>query len=121
MWARVVEVMLGCWLALSPFIFAHGADEPALWWNDLVSALVTMTLALCSFWRPLRYAHLGILGVGLWLVAYAYVTPPPPPPASQNHVVIGLLLLMLAIIPNDASQPPESWQEFYAHPQRRRE
>lgn len=27
MWARVVEVMLGCWLAVSPFVFRHSADE----------------------------------------------------------------------------------------------
>jgi hypothetical protein len=114
MWARVVEVMLGGWLALSPFIFAHAADQPMLWWNDLVSAVVIIILAVCSFWRPLRHAHLGILGVGVWLIGYGYLAPLPPPPASQNHVVLGVLLLMFAIIPNDASRPPASWRDLRA-------
>ena len=118
MWARVVEVMLGCWLALSPFIFAHAANETALWGNDLFSAAAIIALALCSFWRPWQYAHLGIFGVGLWLVMSGYFAPTPPPPASQNHVVIGLLLLMFAIIPNDASCPPDSWRDFRVTPER---
>ena len=87
----------------------------------IVSAVIIMTLALCSFWRPLQYAHLGTLGMGLWLIAYRYFTPTPPLPASQNHVVIGLFLLMLVIIPNKASQPPKSWREFYSDPERLRE
>ena len=114
MWARVVEVMLGCWLAASPFIFAHAAEKPSLWWNDLTSAVVIMTLALCSFRRPWRYAHLGILVVGVWLIISGYFTLTAPPPASQNHIVVGLFLLMFAIIPNDAVQPPESWREANA-------
>ncbi|MGE0821210.1 MAG: hypothetical protein AB7G75_10215 [Candidatus Binatia bacterium] len=110
MWARVVEVMLGCWLALSPFIFAHAADKPTLWWNDLASAGALITFALGSFWHPWRHAHFGILGVALWLLVYGYFTPTPPPPSAQNHIVLGILLLMFAIIPNDANQPPQTWQ-----------
>ena len=63
MWARVIEVMLGCWLALSPFIFRHVPEDRVLWLNDLFSALVVIVVALVSFWGPLRFAHVANLAV----------------------------------------------------------
>lgn len=110
MWARVVEVMLGLWLAISPFIFRHAAENRALWINDLACGFVLVTLALVSFWHPLRHAHLAIALVALWLIAFGFLVPYPAPPASQNHILLGLVLLMFAIIPNDADLPPHSWR-----------
>ncbi|WP_437914095.1 hypothetical protein WME73_48865 [Sorangium sp. So ce302] len=110
MWARVVEVMLACWLAVSPFIFRHGG-RTELWVSDLGCAAIVMTLALASFWRPMRYAHGGIAVVAIWLVAFGYFRcGSPPPAAAQNDILTGLLLLMFAIVPNDASQPPTPWR-----------
>src|SRR5918999_1339915 len=82
MWARIVEVMLGCWLALSPFIFNHPTEKSAWWINDLTSGIALVTLALFSFWRPMRHAHLAIVLLGLWLISFAYLAAPyPTPPA----------------------------------------
>jgi hypothetical protein len=115
MWSRVIELMLGCWLALSPFIFRHGSVEKAFWWNDLLSALAVILLALASFWFPLRYAHLGIVIVAFWLIGFGFsVSPYPAPPALQNDIAVGLLLLMFAIIPNEATRPPRPWRDFLA-------
>jgi hypothetical protein len=104
MWARVVEVMLGLWLAASPFIFRHAAGQTAFWVNDFACAFAIIALALLSFWQRLAYAHLAIGLVALWLIAFGYLTPYPAPPASQNHILLGLVLLMFAIIPNDATE-----------------
>lgn len=113
MWPRTVEVMLGLWLAASPFIFGHSAAEPRLWWNDLVCAALVMTISLASFWGRTRRAHLLNIAVALWLMGFAYFTfGDPPPPAAQNDFAVGILLLMLAIIPTPASVPPQSWIEM---------
>jgi hypothetical protein len=112
MWARIVEVMMGCWLAVSPFIFRHSPEDRVLWFNDLLSATVVILLALVSFWPPLRFAHVANLAVGLWLIAFGFwAFPYPTPPALQNNVVIGLLLLMFAVIPNEANRPPRPWRQ----------
>jgi len=108
MWARAIEVMLGCWLAMSPFVFRHGSEERMLWINDLTCGLAIVTLALLSFWSPLRYMHLAILAPAFWLVFFGFIAGHPAPPASQNHILLGLLLLMFAIIPNEANSPPLS-------------
>jgi len=119
MWARVVEIMLGCWLAASPFIFRHSAENTSWWYNDLFSALAVIVLASSSFLTPLRYAHLGIGLVGLWLIGFGYFSATyPAPPALQNNLLVGLLLLMFAIIPNEALLPPRSWREFYTQDKR---
>lgn len=113
MWARVIEIMLGCWLAVSPFVFRHAADEKVLWLNDLFSALAVIMLALISFWRPLRYAHVAIVVVALWLIGFGFwASGYPAPPALQNDILVGLLLLMFAIIPNEANLPPKAWRRL---------
>jgi hypothetical protein len=112
MWPRVIEVMLSCWLAISPFVFASPSGRTVLIsWNSLTCAAAVALLALLSFWRPLRRAHLGICGVALWLILFAYFKSAyPVAPAFQNYVITGLLLAMFAIIPSEANQGPEVWR-----------
>jgi hypothetical protein len=116
MWARDVEFMLGCWLAASPFIFRHAKDAMLLWITDFTSAALVCTLAVLSYWRPTRHAHLLTILVALWLVGFGrFGAAAPLPPGMQNEIAVGLLLLMFVIIPNRASQPPAAW---YAEPRR---
>lgn len=115
MWARVVEVMLGCWLAVSPFVFRLSSEDRVLWFNDLFSALGVIVLALVSFWPPTQFAHVANFAIGLWLIAFGFFASSyPTPPALQNDIIVGLLLLMFAIIPNHASRPPQPWHDFFA-------
>lgn len=112
MWSRVVEVMLGAWLVISPFIFRHPPSNPGLWINDLAVGTAVIAFGVLSYWGPARLAHLLTILVGCWLIGFAYRQGfGDPSTASQNHLVLGLILMMFAIIPNDASQPPKSWDE----------
>ncbi len=113
MWARVVEVMLGCWLAISPFVFHHSRDDALLWYADWTAATLVTVLALLSYWRPTRWAHLLTIAVALAMVAAGWLQDRPAPPGWQNHIVTGLILLMTAIIPNHAASPPRGWMDFY--------
>ncbi|MCO8122656.1 hypothetical protein NHH03_12990 [Stieleria sp. TO1_6] len=109
MWGRVVEIMTAVWLAASPFIFfAH--SNTSLMWADLSIALLICVLSGLSYWHPTRHAHLLILLVSLGLIVWGRFAVTPPTPMHQNHIVVGLFLLMIALIPNDASQPPKAWQ-----------
>lgn len=113
MWARVIEVTLGCWLAMSPFIFRHGSEDRVLWVNDLLSASAVIVLAVVSFWSPLRFAHVANFVIGLWLIVFGlWASPYPAPPALQNDIVVGILLTIFAILPNQASLPPQPWRDF---------
>ena len=115
MWARVVEIMLGCWLAVSPFVFRHSAEEPILWIVDWAAATAVIVIGLVSYLPWARHIHLGVCLVGLALCGFAYLWEPyPAQPALHNHFVLGLLFLMLGLIPNHASEPPPGWEEAAA-------
>jgi hypothetical protein len=114
MWARVIELMLACWLALSPFIFVHDPTRKFLWINDFTCSCAVALFALLSFWDRWEKSHLLTLAVGFWLYGVAFATfPDPASPAQQNGLLVGLLLSMLAIVPSHAEHPPRPWQEFY--------
>ena len=111
MWARVVEFMLGCWLAVSPFVFRHDGSNRVLLAIDWGSAALIILFALLSYWPPLRRMHLATLLVAVALIAVGRLYfAPAPPPGAQNHIVVGLLLLMFALVPSHASDPPPAWQ-----------
>ena len=115
MWARVVEVMIGVWLAMSPFIFHPEINSPRFWWNDFACAVLIMTWSLLSFWRPARRAHLLQIIMGLWLMGWAFAHgfgKDPVPAALQNDVMTGFTLLMFAILPSKGTRPPASWERM---------
>ena len=114
MWARVVEFMLGCWMAISPFIFAYPSKAALFWATDFGCSVAIAFFAFISFYAPLRKMHLCNLFIGFYLIALGFIlTESPLHNALQNYVVLGIILLMLAIIPTDASQQPKPWLDFY--------
>jgi hypothetical protein len=111
MWARVSEMMLGFWLCISPFVFRGTASVDRFVALDLATGAAVVVLSLASFWRRARLAHLATAALALWLGLQAYFTwERPGPPAAQNEIIVAMLLLILAIIPNDASDPPRPWR-----------
>ena len=110
MWSRVVEIMLGCWLAVSPFVFGHPADATMLWVVDWTCALLVISFAMLSYWPPLCHIHIATALLALLMIGYGRLASPDQvTPALQNHILIGLLLLMFSIVPNNASRPPRWW------------
>lgn len=110
MWARVVEAMLGIWLAISGFIFAVPANETVIWAINFGAALAILMFSLACYSDRARRAHLGTLGVALALTIYGLVQPRPVLDWHQNYILVGLLLAMFAIVPSQAELPPRAWR-----------
>jgi SPW repeat len=113
MWARVAELMLGVWLVISPLVFRGTESVDSFAVRDLSFGAAVIALSLLSFWTHTRWAHLitAVLAVALGLMGY-FGSERPGPPAAQNEIAIGMLLLLLAIVPNQANQPPPAWDRF---------
>ncbi|MDX1582443.1 MAG: SPW repeat protein [Thermoanaerobaculia bacterium] len=114
-WPRLLEIVIGCWLLMSPFLFGHYPDHRALWLSDLISGLAIVVISSMSISRKFFRLYLGNLLVAFWIIVHAYGQSPPPGhaiPAIQNELITGLVLGMVAIIPSDTSRPPREWQEF---------
>ena len=111
MWPRVVELMLACWLAVSPFVFRGTGSAAEYVVSSATAAALIVAASLASFWRPLRRASLATLLCGIGVAAHGYLSAPRPgPPAAQNEIVVGLLLILFAIIPTEANRPPQPWR-----------
>lgn len=114
MWARIVEFMLACWLAISRFIFQYSPEESFFWKNDLVCASLIGLFALLSFNDKLNKMHLCTLAVAGWLFALGYSTfPEEAIPPLENYVALSLLFFMLSVLPSQSDLPPRPWRKFY--------
>lgn len=113
MWARAVEIVLACWLAVSPFIFNHPADAAFLWYSDYACALAIILISSLGLSPRIEKVHLLNLVVSAYLIGVGFTVAAPPPPAYQNYVVVGVVLLVFAVIPTPTTLPPWSWQKFY--------
>ena len=111
MWARIMEFMLGCFLAISPFIFSYESDDYFFFISSFVGASLLITFSLLSYYPKLSKIHLCNLIVSLFLLAVAIIMDKSP--KTQNYAVLGLILLMLNIIPSNASHPPKKWEDYY--------
>lgn len=121
MWARVVEVCLGCWLLASPFIFRTPGGDTLVWTVDLAGGLLIVTIALVALWPPVEKLHYAQLAVAAALVIVAFVTVgAPAPPPYQNFMVVALLLLVVGLIPTRATLPPRSWETWLQQAEQRR-
>lgn len=112
MWPRVVELMLGAWLIISPLVFRGTADLPAYTVSLVASGAAVIIASLLCFWPPAAAARIVTLLAALWLAGHGYFSAPRPgPPAAQNEITVGLLLLVFGIIPNDTNRPPAPWRQ----------
>lgn len=106
MWPRVVEVLLGCWLLISPFVFRGTPSAGDYAVSQVASGTVIVIASLLCFWRRARGARFVTLLAALWLALHGYfASVRPGPPSAQNEITVGLLLLLFAILPNDVNEP----------------
>lgn len=114
-WPRILEITIGCWLLMSPFIFGSYPAHSELWLSDMICGALVIVISCTAISRRFRRLYLVNLAIAVWIVGYAYLQSPPPqhaPAWIQNDLIAGLILLMVAIIPSDTSRPPQKWQEF---------
>ena len=110
MWPRIVEVMLGIWLTVSPFIFRLEPQQTTVWIVDLLAGALVMIFALIAVWPRFSKVRLAVTGLGILLALWGYFQTRPIAAFHQNHIALGLLLVMLSIIPGQASLPPVPWR-----------
>lgn len=109
MWPRVVEVMIGAWLVITPLVFRGTESVAAYAVNAVVSGTIVIVASLAAFWPPAGWARYVTLAVSVWLTLHGYFSAiRPGPPAAQNEIMAGLLLLLFAVLPNHVNQPPHT-------------
>ncbi len=96
-WHDAVNVLLGLWLVISPWLLGYTAESMAAWnaWVPGVIIAVAAIAALTAFheWEEWVNALLGVwLVISPWILGYAAVAA-----AMWNHVIVGIVCAALAI------------------------
>jgi uncharacterized membrane protein len=89
-------LIIGVWLALSPFAFDYGST--ALTWSDVISGglvvlFATITLMRRSVWAPWANSL-----VGVWLLFAPLVFEAPTAAAYANDTLVGSLVIVLVLL-----------------------
>ena len=110
-WPRYCEMLLGLWLLMAHRILKY--EDPDVFRTVNIAAatgILLLDIVSVTFYK--RYAHLAVLGIAFGLLVHAYFVAPAEAIGTQNNILVALLLLMFAILPTEATLPPQSWRQF---------
>lgn len=92
----VVNLVLGAWLFLSPWIFGF-VPETAASWNAWLSGIVVAGLAIAALAAFAEWEEWVNLAVGLWVIASPWLVGlSQNAAATRDHVVVGALVAAVA-------------------------
>ena len=120
LWVHFLNILLGLWLATSPFVFGtFGEDtfreavlrvteERGLWdpalrsaltaWSDLISGLLIMIFGALSLSRRFSWAAWANTAVGIWLLFAPLIFWAPSAAVYANDTFVGALVITFAIL-----------------------
>jgi nucleoside-diphosphate-sugar epimerase/uncharacterized membrane protein len=120
LWVHYLNLMLGAWLASSPFVFGafdtqsfsesvrqvtaeRGLADPAqrmawLGWSDLASGVLIMAFSALSLSRRFAWAQWANAAVGFWLLFAPLVFWAPTAAVYNNDTFVGALVIAFAVL-----------------------
>ena len=101
-WASGINLLLGLWLILAPFVLGYSGIRESLW-NDIVIGAIIAILAAIRIFTPLQYRSLSWwnFALGGWLIFAPFLiygagaSGPPAQAATWNEVIVGVLVIVL--------------------------
>jgi len=72
--ASGINVLLGCWLIVSPWIFSYAGNQGGLW-NSIVAGIIVLLVAANRIYSPRSGVTLSWLNLllGLWTIASPWI------------------------------------------------
>jgi hypothetical protein len=96
-WQDQVILLLGLWLAVSPWAFSYPDGSPQML-NALVSGLVMAVLAAFDLYKTYFWAVIVNLLVGVWVAASPWILRLAEQRVLMwNELVVGLAVVVLAL------------------------
>jgi hypothetical protein len=95
--ASGLNVLLGIWLFIAPFLLGY-SDVAAALWNDIIVGAIVLILAGIRVWKPMHNRWLSWTNVllGIWLaiapfiLGYTEITA-----ALWNDIIVGVAIIIL--------------------------
>jgi SPW repeat len=95
-WQDAINLVLGLWLAISPWILSY-AHESTPAWNAHVVGVIIAVAALAALAAFQKWEEWVNVALGAWLIASPFILGFSAISAALwNQLVVGLLVLVLA-------------------------
>jgi len=96
-WQDAVNVILGIWLFISPWVLGYsGAEVQA--WNSWVVAVIVFALSVASLAQFRRWEEWINVLLGVWLIISPWVLHfSADTKATSNAVIVGIIVGLLAL------------------------
>jgi hypothetical protein len=108
--ASGINVLLGLWVIISPWIFGLSGNMSALW-NSIIVGVVVAILAGIRFANASENVWLSWVNLvlGVWVIATPWIYSLTTDMAAMtNYIIVGILIAALAIWSALASRPGQA-------------
>lgn len=95
-WSQLPLLALAVWLIFSPF--TAGYNSMPLMWNDIISGILVMTLAMIVFHTRRSWAAWANALVGFWLAFAPVLFWAPDSATYMNDTLVGVLVFSFSIL-----------------------
>ena len=97
-WQDAANLVLGIWLAISPWVLGYALQGPLAWNAHLVGVAIAV-MAAAALWDFQKWEEGINAALAVWLIASPWIIPALGglPAAAWNQVVVGLAALVLAL------------------------
>lgn len=102
--ANWVNVVLGIWVIISPFVLGF-ANVTALMWNDVAVGIAVTLLALSRSPNNRAAPLLNVI-LGCWLIASAFVLGVTATVSFWNSIILGIVVAIVALFASNTSPAP---------------
>jgi SPW repeat len=73
-WENLIIMMLGIWLALSPWLLGYADSHPWATYNAVIAGVALLLVEAIAVDAPQRWTQWAALAVGLWVIVFAFVS-----------------------------------------------
>lgn len=102
--ANWVNVVLGIWVIISPFVLGF-SNLMALMWNDVAVGIAVALLALSRSPTNRAAPMLNVI-LGCWLIASAFVLGVVSVASFWNSIIVGIVIAIVALFATNTSPAP---------------
>ncbi len=96
-WQDMVNLLVGLWIATSPWVLGYGEGMNPAIWNALLLGGVILVIALADIDSPTRWEEWTLAALGVWSIASPWVFGySGHSMAMLNSVAAGIVVAVLA-------------------------
>lgn len=108
-WASWINVILGIWLIIAPWVLGFAGSSPDAVWNSVIFGIAVLILAILGATTASAAPCWWNIVLGIWLIISPYVLRfDGMPRAEPNTMAFGVIIGILALIAGLSKMPPST-------------